>query len=292
MLGIVAEWLHGVWGNTSRLEVLAGGEDAGVVADRRVLVVIDDGDVLSRMRRLTSTGTFTGDICRCPGEMTLALYRDDGELLGSGAVHGGDVVAWKRDEFHDDLEILNPLALSFALAELGVPGLASAVLPLFLDVLGLREGDIQLRLAGEGSDDATLATRRMPEVLWSDLRAISSEDLGRLGEVEFARLSARLQVVAPDPVRRMLLLLEWLGSLTWPTEITMGEGVFVRWCLDRFDVDELLEQIDRELLDSELMGMAGYALFRSDDRSIMNIVGRAGRNRFGRAPWHTLSRGD
>ncbi|MGK5520292.1 hypothetical protein ACSNN9_13145 [Micromonospora sp. URMC 107] len=71
---LLADWLSDAWARTRAVRVLDGGLEGGPLADRAVLAELTDPDRLARARELTTGGRPTGDICRCTGDVTLALY--------------------------------------------------------------------------------------------------------------------------------------------------------------------------------------------------------------------------
>ncbi|MEU1756777.1 hypothetical protein ABZ436_29545, partial [Micromonospora matsumotoense] len=110
------------------MQILDGGEDAGPLADRRILAELRNPSTIEAARKLTTTGRFTGDICRCPGDTTIALHDDSGVLITSASLHGYGNISWERQRLHNDLHMADPAALHLLLATHGVPD----QIPLFL----------------------------------------------------------------------------------------------------------------------------------------------------------------
>ncbi|GAB7104620.1 hypothetical protein JCM4814A_29340 [Streptomyces phaeofaciens JCM 4814] len=104
----IRAWLDEAWSRTEAAVVLAGGDDAGPLARRRVLAEVYDDDALAELRELTTTGAFTGDICRCFGSLTVALLDARGDFVGSGSHHGGTDISWERGRFRNNLEVADP----------------------------------------------------------------------------------------------------------------------------------------------------------------------------------------
>jgi len=104
-------WLDDVWGRTEAAVVLARGDDGGPLARRRVLAEVYDDDALTELRELTTSGEFTGDICRCFGSLTVALLDARGDFIGSGSYHGQDALSWERGSFRNNLEVADPEGL-------------------------------------------------------------------------------------------------------------------------------------------------------------------------------------
>ncbi|MGW3101685.1 hypothetical protein [Streptomyces sp. NPDC001100] len=108
----VRGWLDDVWGRTEAAVVLEGGDNGGPLAERGLIGEVFDAEGLAELRALTTTGTFTDDICRCFGSVTLGLLDTEGEFIGSGSVHGLTDVAWERGRFENNLEVADPEGLA------------------------------------------------------------------------------------------------------------------------------------------------------------------------------------
>ncbi|MGQ5639797.1 MULTISPECIES: hypothetical protein [unclassified Streptomyces] len=107
----IRDWLAEAWSRTAGALVL-GGLDLGTPpAGRPVAGEIFEPSDLAELRVLTTTGEFTGDICRCPGSPTLALLDSDGEFIATGSLHGGRDVSWERARFRNNLTVADPDAL-------------------------------------------------------------------------------------------------------------------------------------------------------------------------------------
>ncbi|GAA3375984.1 hypothetical protein GCM10020367_45890 [Streptomyces sannanensis] len=117
----VEAWLEEVWSRTRAACVLAGGEGEGPLDKRRILGEAFDTAELARLRELTTTGEFTGDICRCRGSVTIGLLDVDAEWIGQASVHGLDGVSWERHRFRNDLTVADPEGLGRFLSR--YPGL-------------------------------------------------------------------------------------------------------------------------------------------------------------------------
>ncbi|UXY30092.1 hypothetical protein [Streptomyces sp. HUAS TT20] len=106
----VRAWLDEVWDRTEAALILRGGDGAGPLGRRPVPAEIYDDDALAELCVLTTTGDFTGDICRCLGSLTVALLDAEGEFLGGGSLHG-EAVARERGRFRNDLTVADPAGL-------------------------------------------------------------------------------------------------------------------------------------------------------------------------------------
>ncbi|MEU6090335.1 hypothetical protein ABZ865_26720 [Streptomyces sp. NPDC047085] len=115
----IRAWLEEVWSRTEAALILAGGDAGGPLADRPVLGELFAPADLTRLRALTTSGEFTGDICRCHGGLTVALLDVDGEFTGAGSLHGRTDVAWERGRFRNNLAVADPEGLCALLHQYG-----------------------------------------------------------------------------------------------------------------------------------------------------------------------------
>ncbi|MBV1855574.1 hypothetical protein [Catellatospora tritici] len=261
----VRQWLARAWSAATRVALLAGGEDAPPVANRPVLARVDDPVALDRLRRLTTTGTFAGDVCRCPGDLTIALYGEDGALLGAATVHG-DRLSWERGRFGDDLVLADPVRLELYFSELGIRGTARALLGWMISALDLDEGEIQFRPAG---DVAAMAANRVPAALSAQLLNLSGPAAGDAAEDTVDRLFDRLRRSVPDHAVAARALLGWLGSTTWPGEALSGDGLLARRLLARLDPAVVVGQFPTLVEAPEVMGALVFAAFADDDVALL-----------------------
>ncbi|MGW3175651.1 hypothetical protein [Streptomyces sp. NPDC001153] len=99
------------WSRTEGVLIL-GGPDLGTpLAERPVAGEVLAPQELTELRALTTTGEFTGDICRRPGSPTIALLDAAGEFIGAGSLHGGQDISWERARFRNNLTVADPDAL-------------------------------------------------------------------------------------------------------------------------------------------------------------------------------------
>ncbi|MFI7490823.1 hypothetical protein ACIBXA_20820 [Micromonospora echinaurantiaca] len=267
---LIIDWLSEVWPRTRAVRVLDGGLDGGPLAERAVLAETRDPARLARMRRLTTVGRFTGDVCRCLGGPTLALYDAADTLLGSATLHGHGSVSWERSRFADDLEVAEPEALTLFLAECGVTGLLVDLLGPLVSALGYDEppDGPQFRPAGASG---VLAAREVPEVLRDDLVAVAGDDAAQLPEDRVRGLAERLTSVEPDPVARAGALLNWLGRLPFPTEALWGEGVLVRRLLAALPEGDIVAATASGT-PVAVLGAVNWAAHQPDDRAIAAAI--------------------
>ncbi|WP_433606384.1 hypothetical protein ACQP2P_29890 [Dactylosporangium sp. CA-139114] len=104
-------WLDGVWASTHLVQIVEGGEAAGPLPGRAVLAELREPPALGALRALTTTGRFTGDICRCHGHTTVVLRGTAGEALACASLHAYGSVSWERSRFRNDLEVVDAAGL-------------------------------------------------------------------------------------------------------------------------------------------------------------------------------------
>ncbi|MGN9766574.1 hypothetical protein ACTMS2_15620 [Micromonospora sp. SD12] len=266
----IRRWLNGAWIRARRLEVLPGGEDAPPPGRRQPIAVIDDIDYLDRVRKWTTTGEFAHDVCRCPGDLTLALYDSGNVLIGSATLHPGRI-SWERDRFRNDL-LASEVELRLFLSQFGVDGASSILLGHMISALDLHEGDVQFRPAG---DVAEAIARKMPPSLVEDLRQWPGDEAANLDQELVERMTVRLIQAGGDSTKAVQELLAWLGTATWPAEAVAGDGQLARRMLAKFD-PALIAQVLPGLTDPfELMGAVVWAAHREEDAANMSAVGPA-----------------
>lgn len=116
----IRDWLDAVWERAEAAVVLEGGDNGGPLAQRTVLGEVFGSEDLAELRALTTTGTFTDDICRCHGSVTIALLDAECEFIGGGSVHGETDVSWERARFRNNLEVADPERLVVFLERHGI----------------------------------------------------------------------------------------------------------------------------------------------------------------------------
>ncbi|GAA2500721.1 hypothetical protein [Winogradskya humida] len=264
----VRRWLKETWDRARKVVIADGGEDGQPVAGREVLATVEDETALRQLREWTTSGNLRGDVCRCPGDLTVAVYDAEDVLLGSGTLHPGRV-SWERERFRNDL-LVDDIGLRLFLSGLGVGGSSSALLSDLLTKLDLVDDGAECRQAG---DVAALEASRVPPVLFDHLRDHSGLEAAGFG-------ADTIGVMVGDLVRSagqrgaVRQVLAWLGSVVWPTEALGGDGQVAKRML------ESLGGVERELAGltepAEVMGAVVWAIFRGgDDTDVMNAVGPA-----------------
>ncbi|MGW2254303.1 hypothetical protein ACWCXH_29545 [Kitasatospora sp. NPDC001660] len=255
----VREWLDEAWARTRLVRVIEGGEEDRPLSERDVLGWVEGPDELAELRVLTSAGGFTGDICRCPGSLTLSLHDADGEPVGRGTIHGDDV-AWERARFRDNLTVADPVGLTLFLTKHGPSRRLLHLNSKLSYAMGLREGRPQTRQAGHGRyGSRELARRQVPVSLRRALAEVSGTDAGKLPEAEVSGFREQLAADHPDPVGRSEALLRWLGVLPYPVEAESGEGVLVSRLLEGLDPVLCAAVLPQPLEDEVALGLLRWA---------------------------------
>ncbi|MFY1700954.1 hypothetical protein ACN28G_04285 [Micromonospora sp. WMMA1923] len=267
---VLQEWLSGVWGGVQRLAILSGGEGLTPVAEREQLVLIEDKDSISKIRCWATQGDFTGDACRCPGDLTIALLDDAGVVIGAASLHPGNRISWERGRFHSDLVAPGLVYARLMFSQFGLVGASRAVLEQLISLLNLREGEVQFRPAG---DTAAMSARKVPIVLFEMLEGCSGEEAAELDQDLIRRMNSRLLLAGGGEDERVRQLLAWLGSATWPAEAISGDGKLARRMLNELD-PHLIQRVLCDLTEPvEIMGAVAWAAFRDDDSMVMGAVG-------------------
>lgn len=266
----IERWLTWAWSRAHAVSILEGGEGAGLLAGRAVLARHLDGDVVERVRSLTTVGVFSGDRCRCDGDLTLALYDKEGALLGSASVHPHRI-SWERDRFQNDLILGSAMpSLQIFLAESGIAGSSRSLLEPMISALNLHEGEVQFRPAG---DLSALHARRVPQALVDDLREMSGREAAEVNQVEVDRMAAHLVRTEPDVAVVVRQLLRWLGYATWPGEAISGDGQLARRILAQVD-SVVIADVARSVNEpAEVMGALALAALSNDDVALVTAIG-------------------
>ena len=160
----VRAWLETAWRGTRRVVIVEGGESDVPVTCRQEIETIADSEILGLLQEWTTAGSFAGDICRCPGDLALALLDGNGDLVGSASVHS-DRVSWERARFQNDLIAVNMVELRLLFSRLGVDGSSRALLDRLISTLDLHEGEVQFRIRG---DSNSLVSHVVPPSLAPD----------------------------------------------------------------------------------------------------------------------------
>ncbi|MFG3713385.1 hypothetical protein [Micromonospora sp. NPDC047730] len=265
------QWLEDAWAHVRVARILSEGEGGPPLPDRDVLAEVADSTALEKLRTLTTSGEVLEDICRCPGDLTLALYDADDVLIGSASVHPG-AIAWQRDRFGVDLATSNSIDLELFLSELGVQGGSRSLLSEMITALELDEGDVQFRPAG---DDAALVRHRVPEALHDELRDLSGDQAANIDQSSIPRMIAKMTQSEADPAAVVRPLLAWLGTATWPAEAIAGDGELARRLLAELG-SSTVERVLPGLSDpSEVMGGVVWATHQPDDAASVVALGPA-----------------
>ncbi|QDY07269.1 hypothetical protein FJK98_08845 [Micromonospora sp. HM134] len=216
-------------------------------------------------------GRFSADLCRCPGDLTIALYDADAALLGSASVHPGSL-SWERNRFGLDLLILNSLDLELCFAKVGVQGASRSLLGQMIDALDLHEGEIQFRRA---ADPDALVRHRVPEALYGKLSELSGDQAAGVDQEAIDNLMVDLRRSETGDAALARQILAWLGTATWPAEAIAGDGQLARRLLAQLD-PEVVETVLPSLSEpAEIMGGVVWAAHQSIDAPSVVALGPA-----------------
>ncbi|MCP2323931.1 hypothetical protein HDA40_002438 [Hamadaea flava] len=262
------DWLADVWSRATSVDVVEGGEEAGPIDERALLADIRDPTVLAELRSATTTGSFTGDICRCHGSRTLVLR--DGEVTACASMHGCDTVSWERRRFRDDL-IVAPCEIASSAAAQVVPGQIVQFYGQLTDLLQLQEARPQFRPAGKKAL-RHLADRNVPEVLRPVLASIAGQQAGELPAEQVGNLRQLLASSDPSPTHRATQLLDWLGRLPVPAEALWGEGVLVRQLLVGIAPHDIATAADNHRTGHIAMGIINLVQHNGDDGTFTSSI--------------------
>ncbi|MET7862774.1 hypothetical protein [Micromonospora taraxaci] len=266
------EWLDHVWSRTRTVQIVEGGEDAGPLCGREVLAELPDAVSVEAARELTTTGRFTGDICRCHGGPTIVLRDATGDVLASASLHGHGSISWECSRFRNDLVVADPAALHLFLAGHGVPNQLTSFLAPLADLLNLREGRPQFRPAGK-KGKRYLDERGVPDVLHSVLVAATGQQCGELSDAHVDDVRRRLTAAIPSPTARAAILLSWLGRLPIPAEALWGEGVLVRQLLADLSLPDVAAAAAETRTGHVATGVINLIMHSGDDGTLATAIG-------------------
>ncbi|MFY1683653.1 hypothetical protein ACN265_19160 [Micromonospora sp. WMMD730] len=264
-------WLTGVWSRTHVVRILDGGEDAGPLADRATLAELRIPSTIEAARKLTTTGRFTENICRCPGDTTIALHDDSDELVAAASLHGYGNISWERHRLHNDLHVADPVALHLLLATHGVPDQIPLFLAPLTDLLNLHEGHPQFRPSGDAGRQH-LTERAVPHVLHPALLPLTGQQAGELSTAQLEAMNNQLATATPSPVDRAGILLSWLGRLPVPAEAYWGEGALIRHLLADIPRADIATAARHTPTAHTAMGVVNLALHSGDDGTLTTAI--------------------
>ncbi|WP_208758392.1 hypothetical protein [Micromonospora violae] len=242
-----------------------------------------DAVTVEAARELTTTGRFTGDICRCHGGPTIVLRDRAGDVLARAGLHGHDSVSWERSRFRNDLVVADPATLRLFLAGHGVPNQLTSFLGPLADLLHLHEGRPQFRPAGKRGK-RYLTERRVPDVLHPVLVAASGQQCGELSDTQVDGIRRRLTAAMPYPTARAAILLSWLGRLPIPAEALWGEGVLVRQLLADLSPHDVATAAAETRTGHVATGVINLIMHSGDDGTLTTAVGPTLRHLFPPTP--------
>ncbi|GIE76592.1 hypothetical protein Aph02nite_25420 [Actinoplanes philippinensis] len=246
--------LDDAWSRTVLVQVVAGGENGGPIDDRELLAEIDEPGAVGEVRALTTTGRFSGDICRCHGGPTIVLRDGEGEVVLHAGIHGFGSISWDRSRFRNDLDVSDPTALHLLLARHGVPH----QLALFWAPL---TAHLKSRRAGKADPAAQPVLAEFSGRRAGDVPADRIEDARQ-----------RLAAAIPAPADRAAALLSWLGGLPAPGEALLGGGAVARALLADFSPADLVAAVTGADSAHAVMGVINLAMHGDDDPALAAAV--------------------
>ena len=265
------EWILDAWRRVRVIKIFEGGEDGPPVLQRQALAVIDDLGVQTRIQKLATEGVLTGDTCRCPGDLTIALFDEADHLIGAATLHPGRV-SWERASYGNDLIAPRIVQLRLLLAEVGINGTSKVLLEPLISALDLFEGDVQFRLAG---DAASRSAQIVPAALLPALLRWSGDEAATLESEVVATLTSELVRAEGNVERAIVQLFGWLGAVTWPAEALAGDGLLARRMVERFAVTDVEAVLPTLGEPAAVMGAVVWAANRADDAAVIAALSPA-----------------
>jgi hypothetical protein len=268
---VMRGWLDEAWSQTEFVRIVAGGEDGGDLDHREVLAELRNAESLNVLRSLTTTGRFTGDICRCHGGQTIVLLDSSERVTASASVHGFGSVSWDRPAFRNDLDVLDPAGLHLFLARQGVPHQLTLFLAPLTALLDLHESRPQFRPAGKRGR-RYLAERHVPDVLHPLLLKSTGQETAALSGAQVEDIHRTLTEAVSAPEERAAILLSWLGRLPVPAEAFWGEGVLVRLLLARLSRTDVVTAAARTNSSHIAMGIINLTMHSDEHTNLGEAI--------------------
>ncbi len=267
------DWLDDAWCRTEVVQIVTGGEAGEPLDGREVLAELRSVESIAAVRALTTTGRFTGDICRCHGGQTVVLLDSCGRVTTSASIHGFGSVSWDRPRFRNDLNVLDPAGLHIFLARQGVPRQLALFLAPLTDLLDLHEGRPQFRPAGKRGQ-RYLAERAVPDVLHPLLLKFTGQEVGAFSAAQVEDVRRTLTAAVGSPEERAAILLSWLGRLPVPAEALWGEGVLIRQLLAGLSGTDLVTAVTTTSSAHVVMGVINATMHSDEDMHLSEALSR------------------
>ncbi|WP_030317862.1 hypothetical protein [Streptomyces flavochromogenes] len=172
---------------------------SGCEAGGEIRVDLSDPAESAHLRRAMAVESLPGFHCMCGGDVRFELFDRDGERLAVVLLHHGTSLRW--EQWESDAVLTDGRLLLTWLAGHGIPG-------------PKQQFEAERQRAEEGAEEERTWLAAMPAGLEGTADRIL--DLSRTGGGPSAELLAelthRLLLTFPDPVERVLALLDWHGS--------------------------------------------------------------------------------
>ncbi|WP_371476643.1 hypothetical protein [Kitasatospora sp. NBC_00315] len=171
----------------------------GLGVDGEHRVDLSDPAESAELRRAMAVDSLPGFHCMCLGDVRFEVSDRDGGRLAIVVLHHGATLRW--GQWESDAVLADGRRLLAWLAGHGMPG-------------PLRQFEADRLRVEEGAEEERNWLAAMPTGLEGTANRILdlSRTGGRPSPALLAELTDRLQLTFPDPVERVLALLDWYGS--------------------------------------------------------------------------------
>lgn len=175
------------------------GSVGGFGVDGEIRVDLSDPAESARLRTAMAVESLPGFHCMCLGDVRFEVLDRDGGRLAVVVLHHGATLRW--GQWESDAVLADGRLLLAWLDEHGMPG-------------PMQQFEADRLRAEEGAEEERNWLAAMPAGLEGTADGILdlSRTGGRPSPELLAELTDRLQLTFPDPVERVLALLDWHGS--------------------------------------------------------------------------------
>jgi len=172
---------------------------SGFGVDEEIRVDLSDPAESAQLRTAMAVESLPGFHCMCLGDVRFEVFNLDGERLAVVVLHHGATLRW--GQWESDAVLANGRLLLAWLDGHGMPG-------------PMQQFEADRQRAEEGTEEKRNWLAAMPAGLEGTADRILdlSRTGGRPSPELLAELTDRLQLTFPDPVERVLALLDWHGS--------------------------------------------------------------------------------
>ncbi|MFE3526886.1 hypothetical protein ACFXOD_35965 [Streptomyces sp. NPDC059161] len=172
---------------------------SGLGVDEEIRVDLSDPAESAQLRTAMAVESLPGFHCMCLGDVRFEVFDRAGERLAVVVLHHGATLRW--GQWESDAVLADGRLLLAWLDGHGMPG-------------PMRQFEADRLRAEEGAEEGRNWLAAMPAGLEGTTDRILdlSRTGGRPSPGLLAELTDRLQLTFPDPVERVLALLDWYGS--------------------------------------------------------------------------------